>query len=490
MAISLTNSGAGVFDRIGLLAARCRDMIALKGGTATTPVAAGASLSTFGTTLEDYADASPAVSAEIDGHWQSIDSIRSALGVGFDSWKRIAEKILVRMVDVDSPLAQKDVESALKELIRQMVGATLSSPSNDVNASTISLGTQTNGTPTPTGTCKIIQSGKDGRGQSWQTVFAEVIRAACVADAQSATTGGATARQESIRFTGAAQVTDVFSHLYPAGSGASNTLQLSDARLDNSGQNVLYNGSFDRFLSTNTPEEWVIVSGPAGTNVFAAGQAEAATGGTNALKLTGAGGTTITLTHSFDTAATATIGSGGTPYELLPTTQYAICLWVKALSAAPAAGVLRVALRLTDGTTVIADDFAVNNTFDIDLTLITTSYVAYTGTFRVPTVLSTSTPFKLVLTTSTNITNGNSVVIDDVAMVPMTVLYAGGPSVAAFAGPVNPVINDYWTLTNSNTRGLFVDWFQRFFDLNAKGLHLPVDTAAGETLVDTLISGV
>lgn len=488
MSVTLSGSNAGLFNRIALLAAIARNWVAMKGGTATTPVASGASLATYGTTLETYAASGTAVSAELGDHWATLEAFRTAGGGFMTQLKAIASKVLIRMVDADASLPVRDETTALKELIRQMIGSgSVSNPDNDVNASTVSIGSQTS-VGSPVGTLKVVLSAKKGTGVTLQTPFAETLRVRVETDAQSST-GGATARQEQVSVKGQVAVNDVFDHRYPAGSGVSKTLNLVDGRLNNSGGNKLYNSSFDSFNSTNYPVDWVITSGTAGTHVFASGASDAATGGTNALKLTGSGGTTITLTHSFDTAHSTTQGSGGTPYELVPGTQYAFHVLVKALSAAPAAGVLRFSLVDASGD-VLNDDFGTANSTDVDLTLITTSYVSYTGTFRVPSNLGTDTPLKLRITTSTAITNSSSIVIDDLALAPMTSLYDGGPSAAAFAAETAPVIGDSWTFAVSNTRGLFMDWFERFFSLAAKGLVLPYDTGAGETIADSIITGL
>lgn len=508
MTVALVNEG-GLFKRLGLLASMARDLVALKGGTATTNVGAGASLSTRGTSVESFAAESPAVSDQVDNSWQAIEALRSGTSGFFAQLRQWAERITVRMADLDASLPSKDLTTALKELIAQMTGPDFGDPVNDIKASLTSLGEQTNGTPAPTGTPKIVVSGTNARGQAWQTVFSETIRVRCETDAQNG--GSATARQEQLSFKGAAAVNDPFDHRYPAGSGCSISVNLIDAELDNSGGNKLYNSSFEQFTSTNYPVDWIVATGTAGTQVFQAGESDAQTGD-NALKLTGASDVETAVTQTFDTTHSTTQAAGGTPYEILPQTQYAVCLFVKCLTAPPAAGTLRVSLIDGNGAVINddqgeqefaqEDDFAIyledgssallleasGNSFAIDLTQTTTSYVAYTGVFRTPSVLPAVV--KIQLKTSPAITNGSSICIDNLAMGLMTPLYNGGPSVAAFAGATNPVVGDTWTLTNTCTRGILADWLERFFALRDKLLIIPFDTGDDETVPDTVVTAV
>ncbi len=95
MAVTLTGTG-GLFKRLGAIFGGLADLRSIQGGTVTTATASGASWATRGTTLESYAAESPAVSSEIDGHWASIQSWRSAQASLFSSMRSIAEKIVIR----------------------------------------------------------------------------------------------------------------------------------------------------------------------------------------------------------------------------------------------------------------------------------------------------------------------------------------------------------------------------------------------------------
>lgn len=332
MSVTLTGTG-GVFKKIGRLAGRAADIVALKGGSATTRVLSGSSMTTAGTNILADAAESPAVSAQAEGILSYIDSWRAAQNGLLQQLANIAAAETIRQVDLDASLSTKDITSALTELIRQM-----KANSDSINASTVAVGSQTS-VGSPTGTPIVVGSKYRKDGYVLQTLFPETIRFTTTTDSQ----GSATARQESINVKGAAAVTDVFSHLWPGGSGCNVTLNLADAQLDNSGGNCLVNSDFETFTTSNVADNWVYASGAAGTDIYAAGSGYTQS---NALKFTGDGSTTITIRQTFNQAVSTAVGLGGSPYKILPSTQYAINLWVKVLSSAPAAGVLRI--RLVD----------------------------------------------------------------------------------------------------------------------------------------------
>src|SRR5258708_3614862 len=71
--ISLAFTGSGGLDtRFGHLAGGVSDLVAIKGGTATTRVLSGASWQTRGGTIDADAAASPSLAQQADGFWQNI----------------------------------------------------------------------------------------------------------------------------------------------------------------------------------------------------------------------------------------------------------------------------------------------------------------------------------------------------------------------------------------------------------------------------------
>ena len=77
----------------------------------------------------------------------------------------------------------------------------------------------------------------------------------------------------------------------------------------------------------------------------------------------------------------------------------------------------------------------------------------------------------------------------------MDSLYSGGPQAAIFSGKTPftkgsaQVAPDSFTITVTNDRaGEFQEWFERMFDMAAKGLILPSDSGGSETQSDALIA--
>lgn len=169
--------------------------------------------------------------------------------------------------------------------------------------------------------------------------------------------------------------------------------------------------------------------------------------------------------------------------QLTPKQQLAFCAWMKTDSV-PAAGVLTV--DLYDGSAVIADDFGTSNSFTVAATGLTTSFVAKTGVFRLPTNLPPVVYLRIRI--STAVSNTSSVFIDEVSLKEMTEIYPGGPSAAAFCGGTPFVAGDYFTLAATNNRaGLLGEWMDRNFDLAGRGLVLPNDTGGTETVPDSCV---
>jgi len=177
---------------------------------------------------------------------------------------------------------------------------------------------------------------------------------------------------------------------------------------------------------------------------------------------------------------------------LAPLSQYAFNCWMLA-DVVPAAGVLTIDLVDGIGGTVINDEQGTANSFTIDATTLTTSFVAKNGVFRTPRVLPPIVYLRIRI--STAVSAGTSIFIDHAALVQMQELYAGGPSVAIFSGKSpftkggDQVAADEFTLTVANDRaGEFQEWFDRLYDMRAKGLLLPSDTGGAETIDDALIA--
>lgn len=209
--------------------------------------------------------------------------------------------------------------------------------------------------------------------------------------------------------------------------------------------------------------------GSIGHATTTAGNSSAHTGG-KALEIDSNGSTDAVIQYRLDRS---NLESNG---------QYACNIWAKTDSA-PAAGVLKVGLW--DGSDWIDDDFGTENSFTIDCTGLTTSYVAQNDSFRIPKVIPDIVYLRIATTTS--ISNTSSVYLDDLALVEMQEFYDGGPLVAIFSGATDWALDDKFTVAVTNNRaGGLQEWFWRFFA--TPSFLLPSDGGGNETIADSLIA--
>jgi hypothetical protein len=480
MTIPLTGAG-GFYTRAGRVWAGLDDLNAARGGAATSRVLSGANLATRVNNEEADFAAGTGVQQVLDGLYGALTSVQGSMGSFFSDAQTRTQNLLKAMWSVDqgisasAPLAvltNVDLPTALRTLISQMGAAAAS-----VNASAPAAGAQT-AVGTPLGNAVIVTSVKNPQGQLLAYAFPETLTFLCTADSQ----GSATSGSEPLSVRGAPAVADVFSHLWPGGSGASASVNAVDAAKFSTTANLLVNGDFETATTANILDNWTRLVGASGTDIFQAGSANAYTG-SFALQFTGTAGALLdSVAQSFNTANSTSPDAGGTTAVLRPDTQYALSAWVKC-SSTPAAGVLE--FSLVDGTnTVINDDAGTANVVTKALTTVGATYVNVNGTFRTPAVLPAAQKFRVRL--STAITSGVSVYVDRVAFTPMTQVYAGGPFVAAFSGSARLILNDSWTVAVTNTFGTVQKWMERMFGMKALGLQIPQSGAP--TVLDSVIA--
>lgn len=146
---------------------------------------------------------------------------------------------------------------------------------------------------------------------------------------------------------------------------------------------------------------------------------------------------------------------------------------VKRVGAA-AAGEVRIEIVDGIGGTVIQD--GEGNDAELVLTAAaigTSDHDSEWFSFRIPA--GTVQPVYLRIRISTAVDNTASIFFDDLAIVAGTRLYVGGPWVAVFKGATPPHPDDVWTFEVENDRaGVLQEWYNRVFDMDGKGLLLPV----------------
>lgn len=419
------------------------------------------------------------------GQYNGESDIQALMGNSYQSALSSAESIggtaqqlailtVNRMVFRDNPQANQTLNStnttaSILEIIRQMKAQGATIQAQTVTGTTSSFTGEGNGA--------ITISTKRWDGLTQENLYAETILATCTSDSYST---GAPVGNEGFTVTGQGQQNDRFSFDWPLGSNCQTSISAIDGSEDNTEGNILTNSGFDTFTVANTPDNWTIVTGTVGTNIFS----EATLvydSGTTALRLLGDGATLINLTQTFDV-------STGTSGNLTAGTQYSCNAYMRRDGTAASAGVLTI--DLIDGNdAIVQDDQGTNNSFTIDLTALTTNYAAYNGVFRTPSRMPATLKFRFRLTTA--LTNARSVYLDKMSLGTMTELYTGGPSAAIHAGSDPFVIGDYGTMTTTNNRGgqsnlaSFGVLLERLFQLSSMDILFP--SAASPSISDGLI---
>jgi hypothetical protein len=400
----------------------------------------------------------------IDGTIAQMTGWQTANGSFLSALQSLAQSTVINTVNAD--VLQPNSSSlfmALEELVAQM-----QADSQTVQQSVVGVsGTADSGNE---GNPAYVYSTKTSNGLVLENLFAEMIVGTCSNDAQPG--GGAVAGSETITFSGQQNQSDMLNWQYPQGSGSSLTITVVDASLPSTGgtSQWLANGDFEDWAVTpNVPDDWHLTVGTAGTNTT---QASVAYTGSYSLGIVGDGSTLTALEQEFGTDNVGVIN---------PLTQYCVNFWAK-VNSTGGSGVLEVAL--VDGTGNVIDDSQGNaNSFTVDVSALTTSFVAFGGSFRTPRLLPSAVYLRVRL--STALSTGHTVYIDRMAFTQMTQFYTGGPYLVGFSGNTDLIRGDSFTITTTNTVGKFQQLFDRYFNMKGLGLLLP-STTGTPTLPDSL----
>lgn len=364
-----------------------------------------------------------------NGYISLLNSIGSSVG---SIAQNMAGTTISRMVFRDIP---QTPFTPIAEVIRQMKAAGAS-----VLAMTITAVPSASFTGTGVGIINV-STRRPSDGVVLENSFAETMQVTCSADSY---TGNATIGNESFLITGETGQSNPFAFDWPIGSSARINLNAIDGNVDVGSGNLLTNSGFEDFTS-NVPDNWTVVVGAGGTNIFDENTIvyDPVLNG-SAIRLTGDAPLTLTqIRQLFD-------NSTGTSGELDPLTQYSFNMFLRRDGVAAAAGVLTVDLADVNGV-VINDENGTPNSFTIDLTALTTVYTGYTGTFRTPRILPSAQYIRIRL--STALTDARSVYLDKASLGLFSQCYAGGPFAAVHSGNVPFVIRDFGTIVVTNSRG-------------------------------------
>jgi hypothetical protein len=460
MAIDLTTDPEGLFPRLGKLG---KILFKVNGDQSDLSTVFGEIALQYATSLHDrYGVLAQAQTGLIRNQSGIVGAVQS-----------LAVNTVIDMVEADQPAAARSLPDAINEVIRQMNAAMTP---ETVQVATVSVSIAALGTPIGTGV--FVSSTKRGDGLIQENMFAEVGRIICTGDSYQ---DGQTAGQEPFTYVGESDLgVGVLDYNWPQGSSANTQLRAISADEDgNSDGNLLTNGDAEDWSDDPDPEleNWVLTVATWGTEIE-----QSATGfrGSFALRFIASTTNTVLSQQFNDTDGTAAI--------VKPLTSYAVNLWARKVTGTISAGVLTVELVDGSGTT-INDEQGTANSFTIDLTALTTSYVAKNGVFRLPAVMPSEVHLRLRISTDLA---GNDFLVDDICMTPLTAAYTGGPGLAVFSGSTPFVKTDTWTVTGANNRGgaTFLASFQALFDrlFNTRQLGILLPSDASPTIADTLIT--
>lgn len=473
------------------------DANALIGGAATTNVSSDASFPNrvIDTISPAYADGTPIPQVIYDAQTM-VGTLQSGISSAITTLVNEAQRTVYAMVNIDTEGVQSTAQlsqliqgqspqSALSVLIQEMVIA-----SYHVQAATVSAGAQTS-VGSPNGNPVILLSLKNPQGVALQLIYPETLTFICTRDAQS---GNATLGNESLSAFGQVAVSPFTSPLWPAGSGAQVSLTAvtagtSNTQNNNSAGNLLVNSGFIQYTTSNIPDNWSILVGVAGTNIFNGSGTSYLTGGSS-VEFVGNSSTLTSIAQSYGTTPTTTVGAGGTGYALAPDTVIQGVLFYKLSSVSPAAGVLALDL-VNSSNTVIQNDAGSNNAVSVALTGVAdTSWHALPYAFQTPAILPSGSPVgKLRIHLTTALTTGTNLYLSNLTQTLPTPLYQGGPYASVHSGNSQLIAGsnpDTYTIAMSNNyqtsgTGLMQSYFQRVFNMLSLGLQLPI---TGSNVID------
>lgn len=301
-------------------------------------------------------------------------------------------------------------------------------------------------------------------GDPIDTVYAETMTATCTA-AGTGFTGSVTVIGEPLVPT--------YSYEWPGGSGTAAGLSITDPAEDG----IVSNAALSEFTVANTPDDWTIINGSAGSTVFKSITA-------------GVRGDDCVYLESDGSQATKL----GQSVSLSTNTVYAVTFQAK-MNSNSASGNLVVQLYDPDAGSVIDNDAgdSLQATYTINggAGNVGTSYDLFTVYFSTPRQLPDTVELRIGYGTAGVSTR--QLFLCNVQVILATPLYGpagtgtAGPYAVAVANTTASAVDDTWTLAFTNDLGAdsFAMLLERVHGLRSLGLYLPSDNAP--TISDNLI---
>lgn len=356
----------------------------------------------------------------LSGIYDAENSTISAQSGWLQYLQGLSRNTLIAAVNDDRPIVN-DLPTAWTELIRQMV---LNTESLASIASSIVV--------TPSGSNVgngiVALTAKDGSGVAQDLMLPDVYFFQVTTDRSR----GGTNYSEGLSIKGTPQANSPTDASYPLGTAVNTSTNFYNPASPSFSLTV--DPAFANW-STNTPTNWTIASGTAGTNVFQ--QADDPYGGAGLSARLHSTGSLIKLRQTI---------------TVTPNTVYAIAGKVKVATDAGTHG--QVTLSLVDGSGNVITDVSGGNctvTSPSTASIADSAWHSFQGFVVTPTVTPTQVNveirFHKASTFATGADNTNEVYVDHVHMSTAKQLYTSGPYYFAYSSTIPAVTGDLYTAT-------------------------------------------
>lgn len=437
MPIDYDGANAGVFTRVGKLVKHINSHLA----DATT---------TFPAELKAIADPYEAadLTLQIDGLYGFYEGLKA----GTISLRQgLAAFVDRTLLDRDTVLEQLGVLNASISDVLTALHNQMLLDSKTINRSTVTLGSVTavagnqgNGTALVTkvldGFNPPLQGGlahlKYNGLNSELGVTSETMTLTCTADSNR---DGTAEGSEQFAWNGGVSIQPL--DWQTEGSGQGPTLTVAN------GSRLVTDGDFENWTNTNTPSNWTIDNGTAGTHIFQENGAANLHRGLASLRFAGTGA-----------QATIRVSQTVSPSTLRARRMYNLSVRIKA-SSVPAAGQITIQFEGTG--------YTASSSEKIDLAAGSFPTAAFTAAgslfnFFISTPAIIPSDWKLVVQITGTLSSGVNVYFDSLAL--KEVEYHGGVGAVLVAGSTRWVAGDKLTFTVSNDNaGVFQTFFRRWF---------------------------
>lgn len=453
MAIDYTGVSAGIFTRAGKIIRQIN--VHLVDATTTYPAELKAIAD-----LYELAD----LTAQIEGLYSFYAGVQQGV-IGFRT--SLAGFIDTTLLDRDTVLEQlgvldADLNSVLPALHAQMI-----LDAQTINRSTVTLGSSTavagnvgNGTVLTTKVLDGVNPPLQGalawmqyNGLNSELAFtSEIMALTCTADSQR---DGTAEGAEQFSWTGGVPIQQL--DWQTEGSGQGPTVTVAN------GAALVSDGDFENW-STNTPSNWTIDNGVAGTHIFQETGAANIHRGLSSMRFLGTGAQAI-----------IGVSQAVSPATVQAKRMYNVSVRIKA-SGVPAAGTIQV---LFSGT-----GYTASSTEKVEILAASFPTAAFTAAgslqnffISMPSIIPSN--WKLVVQITGTLSAGTSVYFDSLAL--KEVEYHGGVGAVVVAGSTRFIAGDKITFTvTNNNAGVFGTFFRRWysFQLPSSGAPTIADALA------------